>query len=613
MKKKKLLKAITYICSCLFLFGAAFFVSGCESESNQGSIEEEASYTVKFELCTELQTNKIIDRKVNGGQTVDEPNVAIRGDNPKNLQIVGWYTDSEYLAQWDFDFDLVTSDLTLYAKWEGRFAVDFYLGEKTSPIATTLIKDGRKAEPCEDKCYGYDVIGYFTSPDYTEEFDFDQPITQNTKIYIQAKDYLYYDATSISNGFAAFAGAGGSIGSPTAGSIAYEEKDGESYTRVDFGYSNSADPYIAVEYTDVDIRKSQSIEVRFKNLGDAYQMALLWVAKDEFGFVGKSEYNAENSHYYDLGAYRNMREDDEWVTIRFDLADLKLNWRESTSLYSLRLQSCYNSHNPTENPNTHCKPETVPNVMLIKSIKGVYDERYDSTKCLVTYHIGENIATQRVSEGEKLKRNDAVCVGYKVLGYYCNAELSEPFDFNSAVTEDMDIYVKTENYIYLDGASIAGFSSYPPTDGNGKAGSVTLSENGEYAVADFGYALALADSYVALVNVQIDRMGCKKLQLTIKNLGGATQFAIYWQGIDVNGNQQSGWSPNRVMYYGFSENQKNMSADGEWITITLDLSGVEAWNTLETITALRIESGYQATSETDLSNVWYIKEIKGIA
>lgn len=29
----------------------------------------------------------------------------------------GWYTDSEYTAEWDFENDLVPGDMTLYAKW----------------------------------------------------------------------------------------------------------------------------------------------------------------------------------------------------------------------------------------------------------------------------------------------------------------------------------------------------------------------------------------------------------------------------------------------------------------------------------------------------------------
>lgn len=856
------------LCCITFFTGCNLFGSDSSSDSANSS-EQGKTCTVKFDLCTTLSTNKIMDRTVQAGETVSEPTVAIRGENPDNLEIVGWYQDKAYTTLWDFDFDLVTSDLTLYAKWESRYSVAFYLGDNTLPVATSLVKGGRKTEPCEDKCYGYEVMGYYTSREYTEEFDFDQPITQNTSVYIQVGEQLSYDAIALENAFAAYAGKGGIGGNPTAGSIAYEEKNGESYARVDFGYSNTADPYIAVEYTDVDISKSQSIEITFKNLGDAYQMALLWVAKNSYGYLGKSEYSSANSYYYDLGSYRNMSEDDEWVTIRFPLAELNTNWRDATSLYSLRVQSCYNSYNPTENPNTHCKEETVPNVMLIKSIKGVYDAKYDPerclityhlegstytervdqgatlqmatskggyevlgyytdveyqnefdcstpvtqdmdiyvkvgqqlyydgaaiaqdfsayagrggaegnptagsvtyeekdgesyvradfgysnssdpyiavhnleiditrsqsieitmknlgdayelaffwtakngdtfvgqsdfssensyyyniqgvrnmseddewvtltfnlaetnlnwrnsttlcsirlqssynsfnptenpnthckeetvpnvmliksikgvfdaeydpNRCLVTYHIGDNVSSERVDKNEKLVRNDAACVGYKVLGYYTDEAYTTPYDFDSVITGDVDLYVKTEDYLYFSAASIATFKAYKATDGNGEAGNVTLSENGEYARVDYGYAPALADAHVAAMNVQIDRMGCSKLEITMKNLGSAASFAIYWQGICMDGSTYNSWNNYMATYVGFSLAQRNMSEDGEWVTLTLDLSANPGWMNVETITAFRIESNYRATSEADLTNVWLIKEIKGIA
>ena len=495
----------TMLLCCITFFAGCKSGSGGDDTNTSGAGK---TYTVKFELCTDLTTNRILDRTVESGQTVAKPNVAIRGENPENLEIVGWYEDSAYTMPWDFDFDLVTSNMTLYAKWEARYSVDFYLGDNTMPISTALIKGGRKAEPCDDKCYGYEVLGYYTSREYTEEFDFDQPITKNTSVYIQVGEQLSYDAATIENAFAAFAGKGGVAGNPTAGSIACEEKDGETYARVDFGYSNSADPYIAVEYTNVDITKSQSIEITFKNLGDAYQMALLWVAKNNYGYVGKSEYSSENSYYFDLGSYRNMSEDDEWVTIRFDLAELNMNWRESTSLYSLRLQSCYNSFNPTENPNTHCKEETVPNVMLIKSIKGVYNADYDPDRCLITYHFGESTYSERVDQGTKLQLEKSKG-GYEVLGYYMDAKYENEFNYGTPITGDTELYVKVGQQLYYDATAIAqDFSAYAGkggSAGNPTAGSVTYEEkDGEsYVRADFGYSNS-ADPYIAVHNLEVD-------------------------------------------------------------------------------------------------------------
>lgn len=613
MLKKKFLRFLTGIFCCLFLCSIVPAFAGCGNEEDS-SPQTQSSYTVKFELCTDLQTNRILDRTVESGGALEEPTVAVRGENPRNLRVIGWYMEEEYITQWDFDFDVVTSDMTLYAKWEGRFTVEFYLGSQTTPILSSLVKEGRKTEPCEDKCYGSEVLGYFTSSDYTEEFDFNAPITQNTKIYIKVGDSLYYDATSISNTFTPYAGQGGDTGTPTAGTIMYEEKDGESYARVDFGHSNSNDPFIAVEYTDVDIRKTQAIDVTFKNLGDAYQIGLFWVAKSGDHYVGGDTFNGKNAAYINLGQKRNMSEDDEWITIRFNLASLNENWRNSDSLVSLRLDSNYNSENPTLNPNWGCKDETIPNVLLIKSIRGIYDEKYDLTKPLITYHIGENKVTQRVSLEETMTREDSdtACMGYKVKEYYVDEAKTIPYDFDTVITGDVELYVDVEMQLYFSAAMVADFTAYPPTLGEGAAGSTELSADGEYAIVDFGYALEAPDANIAIMDVQIDTMACTKLIITMRNLGFASSMGIYWRGIGWDGTVQTRWDAAYGKGFNFKTDQIKMSADSEWITYVADLSDKATWTGLKTITALRIQSQYKAIDETDRTNVWHIKSIEGV-
>lgn len=613
MFKKKLLQFLTGICYCLFLLGIMTVFVGCKS-SEESSQSAQTSYTVTFNLCTDLQTNKILDRTVESGETVDEPTVAVRGENPRNLRIIGWYLEEDYLTQWDFDFDIVTSDITLYAKWEGRFTVEFYLGEGKTPVMSSLVKEGKKTEPCDDKCYGYEVLGYYTSLDYTEEFDFNTPIQKDTKIYIKVSDSLYYNADSISNTFTPYAGSGGPTGVATAGSIMYEEKNGEDYARVDFGHSTTNSPFIAVEYIEVDIRKTQAIEVTFKNLGDAYQMGLFWVVKNGNSYLGGDKYNANNGAYINLGQNRNMSEDDEWITIRFNLAEMNLNWSNATTLCSLRLDSNYNSETPTLNPNWGCQPETIPNVLLIKSIRGVYDEKYDGTKPRVNYHIGENVVTQRVSQGVTMDKDasDAACIGYKVKGYYTDTAMTVPYNFDTVVTDDLDLYVDVEKQLYFNAEMLSNFSIYGPIDGQGEAGSISLSDDGEYTIVDFGYALGAPDARIVIMNVQIDTMATSKLIITMRNLGLASSMGIYWQGISWDGTVKGNWDSAYGKGFNFKPEQKNMSADSEWITYEADLSDKATWTGLKTITALRIQSAYRAIDETDLNNVWHIKSIEGV-
>ena len=89
-----------------------------------GKKANRSGYTVKFELCTELQTTTVLDRTVTPGSFLEEPEVYVTGNNEENWSISGWYTEPEYELQWDFDFDTVESDLTLYAKWEATLTLN---------------------------------------------------------------------------------------------------------------------------------------------------------------------------------------------------------------------------------------------------------------------------------------------------------------------------------------------------------------------------------------------------------------------------------------------------------------------------------------------------------
>lgn len=68
-------------------------------------------YTVKFDS---RGGTAISDQSVKENEKVVKPN------NPSNgaLEFENWYTSSDYKKVWDFDTDLVTEDMTLYAKWK---------------------------------------------------------------------------------------------------------------------------------------------------------------------------------------------------------------------------------------------------------------------------------------------------------------------------------------------------------------------------------------------------------------------------------------------------------------------------------------------------------------
>lgn len=48
---------------------------------------------------------------------IDNPRMGEGFDANKNYRFIAWYTEPEYLYQWNFNEDRIWRDITLYAKW----------------------------------------------------------------------------------------------------------------------------------------------------------------------------------------------------------------------------------------------------------------------------------------------------------------------------------------------------------------------------------------------------------------------------------------------------------------------------------------------------------------
>ena len=164
-----------------------------------GKKANRSGYTVKFELCTELQTTTVLDRTVTPGSFLEEPEVYVTGNNEENWSISGWYTEPEYELQWDFDFDTVESDLTLYAKWEAKpeCTVSFYTQESAEPVYITKVRKGLVTARCDAEFMGREVLGYYSDKSMTQVFSFDEKIEKDTDIYVEISDYVYFNAKTL--------------------------------------------------------------------------------------------------------------------------------------------------------------------------------------------------------------------------------------------------------------------------------------------------------------------------------------------------------------------------------------------------------------------------------
>lgn len=389
---KKWQKWLQSVAACAMgivtLAGCATGGGATSGSSSSEGIVDDGIYTVSFDLCTDLKTNKILDQEVERGGTVTKPVVGVIGANPNNSEVTGWYTDAEYTDKWNFLTDTVESDMTLYAQWIDKYTVTYYLGDELeTEMFSELIKAGETiSEDRKSLSDGYHSDGFFLDAEHTQPFDFSQPITSNMNLYIDRSDEFYFNPKMIAERFVPVAAGGGKDGA-TAGSLEYVADDNladgdDSYAKVNFGYSPTiADAHCQLTEVKVDITSSQKVKVRMKNMGSAKDIKFYYVIRHENDDpIVAQIYNETCAYSYQFAENeKNMTEDDEWLELIFDFsAGTASNsgivngvslWANAGYLNQLRLQAGYIS----------TSPDDLSNEFWIQSIEGVKDDTYVGT------------------------------------------------------------------------------------------------------------------------------------------------------------------------------------------------------------------------------------------
>ena len=145
----------------------------------------------------------IVEFDSNGGSPVDDQEVlegdtAIKPDDPTRdcYDFVGWYTDANLTEKYDFSTP-VTSDMTLYAKWEENdtckeiYRVKFDSNGGSS-VATQRVEEGDRAvEPRDPTRSGYEFLGWYLDG---RKFNFNTRIYEDITLEAQwEKDEVKYN------------------------------------------------------------------------------------------------------------------------------------------------------------------------------------------------------------------------------------------------------------------------------------------------------------------------------------------------------------------------------------------------------------------------------------
>ena len=393
MRIKKLLMIALAVLSLSVL---AIFGVSCGGTSSTTSESETASEVVQeealvvFDVNTDLPTNVIRERSIVIGRRISEPKAFINGDNPDNLQVYGWYTSKECTedTKWDFKKNKVSGDVTLYAKWVELHEVNYVVNGKVE--STIEVFDGEFAEETAEIVKGYKYLGSFADDSYSVKFDFNKPITDDTDIHVLRSEGIYLsdheeEGVLSSGKLTDYLTAGCGSYNPDDGteegwveSYVIEET-GEKCTYVNFGLNPVwGDGYVELSLA-LDITKSQSIRLTFKNLGPSTKINCYFTAMlaidgkySETGSFYTANFNWPNylggPVGHPLTIPSRMSETDEWVVVDFDLYEVYKNgysiWGTSPFLGALRIDCNYKNVNSDD----------WSNEMLIKSIEGVPHE-----------------------------------------------------------------------------------------------------------------------------------------------------------------------------------------------------------------------------------------------
>ena len=133
--------------------------------------------------------NTDTDKVVNYGEkiTIKVPTVV-------GFKFDGWYTyydssNGEYRGPWNLSEDIVTKNMTLYAKWSIQtytITLNYMDGKQPPTVRTITVNAGERAQrPSEPTLNGFKFVGWYDGPSYTtsNKWDWETPVTSNIILY----------------------------------------------------------------------------------------------------------------------------------------------------------------------------------------------------------------------------------------------------------------------------------------------------------------------------------------------------------------------------------------------------------------------------------------------
>lgn len=156
------------------LFMGAVSITGCSDDENN---EQKPTFTITFDS---QGGSEVASQKVMQGEKATKP----ANPTKEGVAFNGWYTSTEYAKEWDFEKDVVTADMTLYARWTAEsWTVTFNTNGGNNIDPVLVAKGGLIGDLPVPVKEGFIFEGWYTDEALSTKFDKDTPVMQDLILY----------------------------------------------------------------------------------------------------------------------------------------------------------------------------------------------------------------------------------------------------------------------------------------------------------------------------------------------------------------------------------------------------------------------------------------------
>ena len=158
-----------------------------------GSIE-----ALKFTVTFDSQEGSDVPQ-----QAIEEGDNAVQPSNPEREDYTfgGWFKEADCINQWNFPTDVVTEDITLYAKWIDSIITTYTVtfdSQGGSGVTSQIVIQGETVkQPATAHPEGYLLGGWYKEEDFINQWNFAaDEVTEDMTLYAKWIEDVIYSGTT---------------------------------------------------------------------------------------------------------------------------------------------------------------------------------------------------------------------------------------------------------------------------------------------------------------------------------------------------------------------------------------------------------------------------------